>query len=103
MNSIDHADLLVKPGCIVDLTDFDPRSTGDFKTKHHAAAKLHADITQLSALQEVFYASGEYALLIILQGTDTAGKDGAIKHVMTGVNPQGVDVHPFKVPSTIQL
>jgi PPK2 family polyphosphate:nucleotide phosphotransferase len=103
MNSINHADLLVTPGRIVDLADFDPRSTGDFKTKHHATAKLHADIQKLSALQEVFYASGEYALLIVLQGTDTAGKDGAIKHVMTGVNPQGVDVHPFKVPSTIQL
>ncbi len=103
MNSINHADLLVKPGRIVDLADFDPRSTGDFKNKHKAAAKLHADIKQLSALQEVFYASGQYALLIVLQGTDTAGKDGAIKHVMTGVNPQGVDVHPFKVPSTIQL
>ena len=103
MNSINHADLLVKPGRIVDLADFDPRSTSDFKRKHEAAAKLHADIKQLSALQEVFYASGQYALLIVLQGTDTAGKDGAIKHVMTGVNPQGVDVHPFKVPSTIQL
>jgi len=103
VTSINHADLLVKPGRIVDLKDFDPRSTGDFKTKHHATAKLHADIKQLSALQEVFYASGQYALLIVLQGTDTAGKDGAIKHVMTGVNPQGVDVHPFKVPSTIEL
>jgi PPK2 family polyphosphate:nucleotide phosphotransferase len=103
VNSINHADLLVKPGRIVDLADFDPRSTSDFKRKHEAAAKLHADIKQLSALQEVFYASGQYALLIVLQGTDTAGKDGAIKHVMTGVNPQGVDVHPFKVPSTIQL
>jgi PPK2 family polyphosphate:nucleotide phosphotransferase len=103
VNSINHADLLVKPGRVVNLAEFDPRSTGDFKTKHHAKAKLHADIKRLSALQEVFYASGQYALLILLQGTDTAGKDGAIKHVMTGVNPQGVDVHPFKVPSTIQL
>lgn len=103
MNSINPTDLLVKPGCIVDLADCDPRSTGDFKTKHHATARLHADIKQLSALQEVFYASGQYALLIVLQGTDAAGKDGAIKHVMTGVNPQGVDVHSFKVPSTIQL
>jgi PPK2 family polyphosphate:nucleotide phosphotransferase len=103
VSSINHADLLVKPGRTVALADFDPRSTGDFKTKHHATAKLHADIKQLSALQEVFYACGQYALLIVLQGTDTAGKDGAIKHVMTGINPQGVDVHAFKVPSTIQL
>lgn len=103
MKSIHHADLLVKPGHNVDLADCDPGSTQDFKTKHDATSKLRADIERLSALQEIFYASSQYALLIVLQGTDTAGKDGVIKHVMTGVNPQGVDVHSFKVPSTIEL
>lgn len=103
MSSIHHADLLVKPGSSVDLADFDPRATGGLKNKDDATDKLHADIKKLSALQEIFYASGQYALLIVIQGTDTAGKDGAIKHVMTGVNPQGVDVHAFKVPSTLQL
>jgi PPK2 family polyphosphate:nucleotide phosphotransferase len=103
VKSISHVDLMVKPNHKVDLADRAPGSTHDFKTKDDARAKLRADIKRLSALQEIFYASGQYALLIVLQGTDTAGKDGVIKHVMTGVNPQGVDVHSFKVPSTIQL
>lgn len=103
MSSINHADLLVKPGCSVDLAEFDPRATGAFKNKHDATDKLNGDITKLAALQEIFYALAQYALLIVIQGTDTAGKDGAIKHVMTGINPQGVDVDAFKVPSTTQL
>lgn len=103
MKSIDHADLLVKPGCSVNLADLDPGATQGFKHKDDASEKLRADIKRLSELQELFYASGQRALLIILQGTDSAGKDGAIKHVMTGVNPQGVDVHSFKVPTTTEL
>ncbi|MGA7748428.1 MAG: polyphosphate kinase 2 family protein [Candidatus Aquilonibacter sp.] len=103
MKSIDHSGLLVKPGCIVNLANFDPGATYGFKHKDDASEKLCADIKRLSELQEVFYASGQRALLIILQGTDSAGKDGAIKHVMTGVNPQGVEVHGFKVPSTTEL
>jgi PPK2 family polyphosphate:nucleotide phosphotransferase len=94
---------LVKPGRKAHLADFDPGSTGDFNTKHDARAKLRADIKRLSKLQDIFYASGQYALLIILQGMDAAGKDGAIKHVMTGVNPQGVDVNSFKTPSAVEL
>ena len=92
MKKIDHADLMVEPGRTVNLADFDPRSTSDFKTKHDAQAKLSADIVRLAALQDVFAAQERYGLLIIFQGMDSAGKDGAIKHVMTGVNPQGVDV-----------
>ncbi|MFY9779633.1 MAG: polyphosphate kinase 2 family protein [Candidatus Baltobacteraceae bacterium] len=103
MKTIDHADLLVKPGHKVRLADFDPGSTSDFKTKDDAATKLRADIERLSALQDVFHAQERYALLVIFQGMDGAGKDGAIKHVMTGVNPQGVDVHSFKAPSAAEL
>lgn len=103
MKSIDHGALLVKPGCSVDLADFDSGSTHGFKHKRDASEKLGADIARLAELQEIFYASRRHALLIMLQGTDSAGKDGAIKHVMTGVNPQGVDVHGFKVPSTTEL
>jgi PPK2 family polyphosphate:nucleotide phosphotransferase len=103
MKSIDHRALLVKPGCSVDLADFDSGSTQGFKRKDDASEKLGADIARLAELQEIFYASRRHALLIMLQGTDSAGKDGAIKHVMTGVNPQGVDVHSFKVPSTTEL
>jgi PPK2 family polyphosphate:nucleotide phosphotransferase len=103
VTNLDHDDLLVKPGCDVGLANFDSGSTGTFHTQDHAQARLQKDIKRLAELQEVFYASGKYALLIVLQGMDAAGKDGAIKHVMTGVNPQGVDVNSFKVPSAVEL
>jgi PPK2 family polyphosphate:nucleotide phosphotransferase len=100
---LDHDELLVKPGDDIGLANFDCGSTGTFHTQHHAKAKLQSDIKRLAELQEVFCASEKYALLIIFQGMDAAGKDGAIKHVMTGVNPQGVDVNSFKVPSATEL
>jgi PPK2 family polyphosphate:nucleotide phosphotransferase len=100
---LDHNELLVKPGHDVGLPNFDAGSTGTFHSHRHATDKLKADIKRLAELQSVFYASGQYALLIVLQGMDAAGKDGAIKHVMTGVNPQGVDVSSFKVPSAVEL
>jgi PPK2 family polyphosphate:nucleotide phosphotransferase len=61
------------------------------------------DIARLAELQDVFYAARRHALLIVLQGMDSAGKDGAIKHVMSGINPQGVDVVSFKTPSDEEL
>ena len=100
---LDHNELLVKPGCDVGLANFEPGSTGTFHTRDHAQAKLQKDIKRLAELQDVFCAAEKYALLIVLQGMDAAGKDGVIKHVMTGVNPQGVDVNSFKVPSTVEL
>jgi polyphosphate kinase 2 (PPK2 family) len=103
MTQLNHADLLVQPGCTVHLSDFNPASTGDFKNKQHAREKLRADIARLAALQDMLFAQQRYALLIIFQGMDGAGKDGAIKHVMTGVNPQGIDVNSFKVPSALDL
>jgi PPK2 family polyphosphate:nucleotide phosphotransferase len=103
MIQLDHGTMLVEPGRIVDFADFDPASTGAFRDKHHAREKLRADITRLAALQDIFFAQEHYALLIIFQGMDGAGKDGAIKHVMTGVNPQGIDVNSFKVPSAVDL
>jgi len=103
MTTIDHTELLVQPGRTVHLAEVDSGSTGDFKKKRNAKQKLRADIKRLTELQAVFYASGQYSLLIILQGMDAAGKDGAIKHVMSGVNPQGVDVSSFKVPSAVEL
>jgi PPK2 family polyphosphate:nucleotide phosphotransferase len=101
--NIDRAGLRVEPGRIVNLADFDPASTGDFTSKHHAQEKLRADIVRLASLQDIFFSQEHYALLIIFQGMDGAGKDGAIKHVMTGVNPQGIDVNAFKVPSAVDL
>jgi PPK2 family polyphosphate:nucleotide phosphotransferase len=103
MSSIDHARFLVEPGSSVQLAGVDTGSTSGFKSKDDAQAVLRADISRLSALQDVFYADGRYALLIVFQGMDAAGKDGAIKHVMSGVNPQGVDVFSFKAPSTTEL
>jgi PPK2 family polyphosphate:nucleotide phosphotransferase len=100
---LDHNELIVKPGCDIGLANFDSGSTGTFRTQDHAKTKLKTDIERLAELQDVFYATKQYALLIIFQGMDAAGKDGAIKHVMTGVNPQGVDVNSFKVPSAAEL
>jgi PPK2 family polyphosphate:nucleotide phosphotransferase len=87
----------------VNLANCDPAATGSFTNKRHAREMLRTDILRLAALQDVLYAQGRHALLIIVQGMDAAGKDGAIKHVMTGVNPQGVDVTSFKVPSAFEL
>src|SRR5579883_1307717 len=95
--------LLVKPGRTVRLRDFDPGFTGDFKDKDDAGKQLADDVKRLEELQGVFAAAGTHALLIVLQGMDTSGKDGAIKHVMSGVNPQGIDVHSFKEPTTQEL
>jgi PPK2 family polyphosphate:nucleotide phosphotransferase len=103
MAILDHRELQVEPGQNVALADIDAGSTGVFDHHRRAKKKLHRDIKRLAELQSIFYASGQYALLIVLQGMDTAGKDSAIKHVMTGVNPQGVDVTSFKAPSTLEL
>ncbi len=81
------------------LADFDPGSTGKFASKADATSQLARDVERLQELQDVFAAARSHALLIVLQGMDTSGKDGAIKHVMSGMNPQGVTVSSFKAPS----
>jgi PPK2 family polyphosphate:nucleotide phosphotransferase len=91
--------LRVAPGQTVRLADCDPRATGSIKKKSGARDLLAGDLTRLSELQDVFAAARSHALLIVLQGMDSAGKDSAVKHVMSGVNPQGVDVYGFKTPS----
>jgi PPK2 family polyphosphate:nucleotide phosphotransferase len=103
MKTIHHDDLRVAPGRRCDLAAFDPAATGAFAKKADAAGTLSRDVKRLAALQDVFYANDRYALLIVFQGMDAAGKDGAIGHVMTGVNPQGVDVHAFKTPTPLEL
>ncbi len=103
MKSIDLAGLSFKPGRNVRLADFDPAATCGLDMKDDGRTKLRDDIERLAALQEVLYAQGHHALLVIFQGMDAAGKDGAIKHVMSGVNPQGVDVTSFKTPSVEEL
>jgi PPK2 family polyphosphate:nucleotide phosphotransferase len=85
------------------LKDFDPASTGHFHSKEHAQELLDKGIADMRELQDKLYAQGKWALLIILQAMDAAGKDGLIKHVMSGVNPQGCQVYPFKQPSLEEL
>jgi PPK2 family polyphosphate:nucleotide phosphotransferase len=86
------------------LADFDPEDTcGLDMDKGDAKQMLDAGVQRLSALQEKLYADNRWAILVILQGIDTAGKDGVIKQVMSGVNPQGCEVHSFKAPSEQEL
>jgi len=85
------------------LKDFDPADTGYCRTKEHAQELLDKGIVDMRELQDKLYAQGKWALLIILQAMDAAGKDGLIKHVMSGVNPQGCQVYPFKQPSPEEL
>ncbi len=98
-----HKRLLVRPGHRVRFKDIDPGQTCGYRQEESAGGKLQSDIDRLSELQEKLWASQTYALLIILQGMDTAGKDGIIKHVTTGLNSQGVDVHAFRQPSAEEL
>jgi PPK2 family polyphosphate:nucleotide phosphotransferase len=93
---------LVKPHTKVRLTKISSSDTGDFKSEDAAKAVLPRHRTQLADLQDVFYASQAKALLIVLQGMDTAGKDGTISHIFSGVNPQGCDVAAFKVPTPLE-
>ncbi len=80
-------------------TDF----TGDYKDKTEALEDLEKNVARLAELQDVLYAQNVHALLIIFQAMDAAGKDGAIKHVMSGLNPQGCQVFSFKQPSSEEL
>lgn len=88
-----------QPGERVRLQDFDPGDTGQFRRKKDALERLKQNRHRLRELQEVLYAENKHALLIILQAMDAGGKDGTIRHVMRGVNPQGVQVTSFKVPT----
>ena len=99
---------LSSPYCITDgkkfrLKDFDPADTNGMKSKKHAEKILARSNLMLSEMQEKLYAQDEWALLLIFQGMDAAGKDGAIKHVMSGINPQGCDVYAFKAPTHEEL
>jgi PPK2 family polyphosphate:nucleotide phosphotransferase len=86
------------------LVDRDPKDTGGLDIDKTEAEKLlAAAVKRLSKLQERLYAQGRWAVLAILQGLDTAGKDGVIEHVFSGFNPQGCEVHSFKQPSSLEL
>jgi PPK2 family polyphosphate:nucleotide phosphotransferase len=105
---VKEAERIVSPYCITDgkkfrLKDFDPADTNGIDSKKAAQNMLESSSQMLAEMQEKLYAQDMWALLLIFQGMDAAGKDGAIKHVMSGINPQGCDVHAFKTPTNEEL
>ncbi|MDO8433443.1 MAG: polyphosphate kinase 2 family protein [Candidatus Binatus sp.] len=94
---------LVDHGRKFRLKDWDPKDTAHFESEKHGEEMLTRGIERLVELQEKLYAQNQWAVLVIFQAMDAAGKDGAIKHVMSGVNPQGCQVYSFKQPSVEEL
>ncbi|MGE3466807.1 MAG: polyphosphate kinase 2 family protein [Pyrinomonadaceae bacterium] len=94
---------LIKQDSKVDLGDHPTDFTGDYIDKQQAVKALQENVEKLRELQNVLYAHDVYSLLIIFQAMDAAGKDGAVEHVMSGVNPQGCHVVSFKQPSSEEL
>jgi PPK2 family polyphosphate:nucleotide phosphotransferase len=85
------------------LKDFDPASTEHLRSREHAEELLQKSIAEMAEEQDKLYAQDQWGVLLIFQAMDAAGKDGAIKHVMSGVNPQGCQVYSFKAPSSEDL
>jgi PPK2 family polyphosphate:nucleotide phosphotransferase len=108
-----HPDRLIEkcrvpPGSRVQLKDCDPTWAGDSdipkrERKKQAKLALEESVAELAQLQELLFAADSWSVLLVFQAMDTAGKDGTIRHVMTGVNPQGCQVHSFKHPSAKEL
>ena len=96
-------DFRVREGDEVDLRKWPTTVEPVYELKEHYHKLLGEHVAQLSSLQQLLYASNRYAVLLIFQAMDAAGKDGAIKHVMSGVNPQGCQVYSFKHPSPAEL
>lgn len=96
-------EFIAPPGKKISLKQYDPEYTGAFKNKIDAHTKLEEDVRRLGEYQDVLYAQDSHALLIVIQAMDAAGKDSTIKHVMSGVNPQGCTVVSFKAPSVEEL
>ena len=93
----------IKPGKAVSLDEYDPDDTGGYDDKRDLKKKTEKLVTRLGDLQELLYAEHEHKVLIVLQGMDTSGKDGTVRHVMDGFNPQGVRVASFKKPTEPEL
>ncbi|HYN12819.1 MAG TPA: polyphosphate kinase 2 family protein [Burkholderiales bacterium] len=96
--NIDTARFRVRKNQRIDLAGWPTRVDPVYKNKSHYKELLAAQRDELAERQELLYADGRYALLVVLQGMDTSGKDGVIEHVMSGVNPQGLQVYSFKRP-----
>jgi PPK2 family polyphosphate:nucleotide phosphotransferase len=100
---INSKDFRVSPGKKVKLSEWPTIIKPVCKSKKEYQELLDEHVGELSSLQQLHYASNRYALLLIFQGMDASGKDGAIRHVMSGVNPQGCQVFSFKQPSAVEL
>lgn len=100
---INSKDFRVRPGENIKLKDWPTKVKSLCKSKKRYKKLLEEQVEELSSLQRLHYASNRYALLLIFQAMDAAGKDGAIRHVMSGVNPQGCQVFSFKQPSAEEL
>jgi PPK2 family polyphosphate:nucleotide phosphotransferase len=96
-------DFRIPPGKKVEIREWPTKVEPFFKSKKEYKKLLGSHVKELTSLQRLHYASDRYALLLILQGMDAAGKDGIIRHVMSGVNPQGCQVFSFKQPSSEEL
>jgi PPK2 family polyphosphate:nucleotide phosphotransferase len=100
---IKSKDFRVREGVKVNLRKWPTNVAPVYQSREHYQELLAEHVAQLSSLQQLLYASSRYAILLIFQAMDAAGKDGAIKHVMSGVNPQGCQVFSFKHPSPTEL
>jgi polyphosphate kinase 2 (PPK2 family) len=101
--SISSKDFRVRPGDEITLREWPTLVKPFCKSKKRYQTLLREHVAELSSLQRLHYASNRYALLLIFQAMDAAGKDGAIRHVMSGVNPQGCQVFSFQQPSAEEL
>lgn len=102
-NSIDTKKFRIKPDSKVNLNKISTKPTGLEFSKDEAKNRLNESRERLAEIQDMFYAHNQYAVLIIFQAMDAAGKDGAVKHIMSGFNPLGVKVYSFKHPSNAEL
>lgn len=103
MSKLDHTPFLVPPGKKIKLKDYQADFTAELTSKAEALLELEKDKKALAELQDVLYAQDTYSLLLVFQAMDAAGKDGTIKHVMSGVNPAGCQVFSFKAPTSEEL
>ncbi len=103
MSQLKSGLVTAKPGKKIKLSDIDTRDKGDFDDKETGKIQSAALVKRIATIQRALYAESKQSLLIVLQATDTGGKDGAIRHLLTGVNPQGVRIWPFGVPTPLEL
>lgn len=103
LQNIDSKKFRVKPDSKINLNKINTKPSGPGLSKEDAKKQLNESRERLAEIQDMFYAHNQHAVLIIFQAMDAAGKDGAVKHIMSGFNPQGVKVYSFKAPSSAEL